>query len=129
MGEKTFVVDVTWMMSKQVGIKAKSLEEAKQLAEKLDLRNGIYVEDSFQVENIEELDSKIAFDNEIRAAIRKYGDHNIDIIIDEERVYGTYHSSNNSFCVTDTYNLEELGGIDVLKSYEEHFANLCVCEN
>lgn len=68
------------------------------------------------------------FDNQIKKAIDRYGDDHIDIIVQEEEVYGGYHSRHNSFRVTDVFSLEELGGIDDLKKYEIEFEDLCVCE-
>lgn len=67
------------------------------------------------------------FDNQLRGAIKKYGDEHVDILIDEDIVYGTYHSRNNSFPVTDTISLSSIGGIQSLIIYENEFDNLCIC--
>lgn len=69
------------------------------------------------------------FDNELVAAINKYGDNHIDIAIEGNTVYGFYHSKHDSFGVTEFYSLDELGGIEKLKEYENEFENLCVCKN
>lgn len=66
------------------------------------------------------------FDNELVKAVYKYGDEHIDIAVEGETVYGFYHSKHDSFGVTDFYTLNELGGIDTLKAYEQSFENLCV---
>jgi len=68
------------------------------------------------------------FDDAIRLAITKYGDEHIDIIITDDGAYGAYHSSNNSFDVTGTFDVEELGGVEKLKKYESEFDELCICE-
>ena len=69
------------------------------------------------------------FDTQLRDAIRKYGDDHVDIAVEENRVYGFYHSSKVSFGVTDDYALEEIGGMDALKKYENEFEDLCICED
>lgn len=129
MSEKTFFVDVAWTMSKRIKVTAKSLEEAGVLAEQTDLNNGFYVEDSFTIDRIEEAEAKVIFDEQLRAAIKKYGDDHVDIMVEGEEVYGVYHSRHNSFAVTDTYTLSELDGIETLKKYEKEFEELCVCED
>lgn len=129
MSEKTFVVDVSWTMSKQINIKANSIEEAEKLAEQVNTSDGVYVEDSFLIDYVEEVDPIVTFDNQLRAAINKYGDHHVDIIVDEKKVYGVYHSSINSFDVTDTYSLTDLGGVESLEKYEAEFEKLCIFEN
>lgn len=75
------------------------------------------------------MESVNEFDAQLRKAIDKYGEHRIDIAIEKNRVYGFYHSYDNSFGVTNDYTLEELGGIEALKEYEEEFDGLCVCVN
>lgn len=68
-----------------------------------------------------------SFDAQLRTAIKKYGDDHIDIAVTGNEVYGFYHSRNNSFGVTDTYSLEQLGGMESLKQYEQEFEELCIC--
>lgn len=71
---------------------------------------------------------KTQFDNQIRLAINKHGDEKIDIIVEENRVYGIFHSNNNSFPVTDLFVLDEVGGLEQMKKYEAEFEDLCICE-
>lgn len=67
------------------------------------------------------------FNMQIREAIIIYGDNQIDILVQDNEVYGSYHSTNNSFSVTDTFSLDQLGGTTELKKYEIEFQELCVC--
>lgn len=67
---------------------------------------------------------KKQFDNEIFKAINDYGDDCIDIAIDKGTVYGFYHSKHDSFPVTNNYNLNNLGGIEVLKALEKEYNGL-----
>jgi len=72
---------------------------------------------------------KELFENQIKKAIGKYGDEHVDIKVEENEVYGFYHSGNNSSPVTDTFSLDSLGGINELRKYEEEYENLCICED
>jgi hypothetical protein len=74
------------------------------------------------------MNEKEKFDIQLKKAIGKHGDEHIDIIVEENKVYGVYHSTNNSFSVTDTFDLEVLGGLEALKNYESQFEDLCICE-
>lgn len=68
------------------------------------------------------------FEKELHNAICKYGDNHIDISVNSEteEVYAYYHSTSNSFSVTETYGLKALGGIDKVKEYENVYTELCV---
>lgn len=67
------------------------------------------------------------FENEIDLAVEKYGDNHIEIVVMGDEVYGMYHSYKRGFSVTDTYSLEEIGGMDVLKEIENKYEELCLC--
>ena len=75
------------------------------------------------------MDAKKLFDRQLVKAINKYGDDHVDIMITEENeVYGFYHSNCDSSPITDTFSLDELGGMQELMKYEEEFEHLCICE-
>jgi len=40
---------------------------------------------------------------EINIAIGKYGNDHIDVVIEDNKIYGMYHSENDSFGVTKDY--------------------------
>lgn len=70
------------------------------------------------------------FEQQLLDALDKYTDKHVDIyVLDGKKVYATYHSSIDSFPVTDTFSLSELGGMEELKKYEQKFKNLCICED
>lgn len=71
-----------------------------------------------------------AFDQQLRKAVDTYGEEHIDIAvyIQDDKVYGFYHSEHDSFGVTDDFSLQALGGVEQLKQYENEFDALCVCE-
>lgn len=69
------------------------------------------------------------FDNQLRKAIYKHGDEHVDIVLEDNKVYGLYHSESNSFSVTDDFDLEQVGGMEAIKAYESEFDQLCICES
>lgn len=66
------------------------------------------------------------FEQQLEGAIYKYGDDKVDIIVEEGQVYGVYYDSGNSFGVTETYKIGELGGNSKVESYEDKYNNLSV---
>ena len=44
------------------------------------------------------------FQREIEAAINQYGVDHIDVVYSEDKIWGMYHSSKNSFSVTEDYS-------------------------
>lgn len=70
------------------------------------------------------------FEQQLLDALGKYTDKHVDIyVLGGKKVYATYHSPIDSFPVTDTFSLSELGGMEELKKYEQKFENLCICED
>lgn len=57
------------------------------------------------------------FKKEITAAVEKYGEDHVDVILDDRTcVYGIYHSRNNSFPVTEEYP-KRLAKAEDIKAY------------
>ena len=52
---------------------------------------------------------------ELEVAINEYGEDHIDIVLDSETgfMYGSYHSLNDSFAVTNNYQLVRFSGIEL----------------
>lgn len=44
-----------------------------------------------------------SFREELKASIQKYGEDHIDVCYSNNKVFGLYHSKNNSFATTKEY--------------------------
>lgn len=59
------------------------------------------------------------FVKDIVLAVDKYGEEHVDAVIDEEnnRVYLSFHSLNNSFSISNNHTLDELNVIEIADDF------------
>lgn len=55
------------------------------------------------------------FENELKVAITNFGKEKVNVVLDEEEgfMYGSFHSLNDSFPVTNDYQLVRFNGIEL----------------
>lgn len=55
------------------------------------------------------------FENDLLKAVDEYGEEHVDIILDYETgfMYGNYHSYNDSYPLTNKYQIDRLNAINL----------------